>query len=446
MPEPKGDPGTDGIGDAYYPDDGNGGYDVGAYDVSITYDPPSQHLDGDTTVTATATEDLDRFNLDLIGFDVSTVEVDGTAAAVSRSGDHELVVTPARPVTKGAVFRTRVRYAGKPGHSDSDHLGTNGWQIAKSGGAFAAGEPHSATYWFPANDHPRDKATFRLAAKVPDGWSVIANGREEPSTQDAGWTTFHWVEGTPLATYLATVGIDKWTFERSTYNGIPLVSAYAPGAEDKKSLEARLPEILDFLSSKFGPYPQDAAGGIYLNENIGFSLETQTRPTYARWTDLETVVHENAHQWFGDEVSVNSWADICLNECFASYSQWLWTEAKNHQNLDQRYRDAINRTRTQDKFWNRKLYDMGAGNEFTAVYDKGILALHALRRQIGEDAFARVLKEWPVAHKQGNASWQQFEDFVQKIAGQDLKAFFEAWFHQAKIPEDQYLYPGSLRG
>jgi aminopeptidase N len=435
----------DGAGDPYYPTDGNSGYDVADYNVSITYDPSSKHLDGDTVVTAAATEDLNKFDLDLTGLNVSAVQVNGKDAHFGRTGDHELVITPADPIAKGMTFRTEVRYEGNPTQAEAGQLGVNGWQNSTSGGAYAAGEPHSATFWYPANDHPRDKATFRVNAKVPDGWSVISNGHEEASTPENGWTTFHWVEPTRIATYLTTIGIDKWTFERSMLpNGIPIVSAYAPGTEDKKQLEARLPEILAFLSDKFGPYPQSAAGGVYLNENIGFSLETQTRPTYAKWTNLETVVHENAHQWFGDSVTVNSWADICLNECFASYAQWLWTEAKDHQNLDDRYRADIKKV--DSSLWKNKLYDMGPGNEFRGVYTKGVLALHALRRQIGEDSFGKVLKEWPASHKDGNATWPQFEEFVQKTSGQDLTGFFDSWFHSDKIPADQYLYPGSLRG
>lgn len=439
------EPGADGAGDPYYPDDGNGGYDVTDYHVSISYDPTSHNLDGDTVVTATATGELNTYNLDLNGLKVSAVEVDGKAAKFDRAGDHELVITPATPIADGAAFETRVRYAGVPSAAEKGTLGVNGWQISQSGGAFAAGEPHSATSWYPANDTPRDKATFELDARVPAGWSVVSNGRESPPTRGSdGWTTYHWAEPNGIATYLTTVGIDKWTFERSTLpGGLPVVSAYAPGAEDKKQVESRLPEIIEFLSSKFGPYPQSAAGGIYINENIGFSLETQGRPIYASWAEVEVVVHENAHQWYGNSVSVESWKDICLNECFASYAQWLWAEAKNGTNLDDRFRQQV--AKSTDKFWGGKLYDMGAGNEFTSVYDKGPTALHALRRQIGDEAFNRVLREWPAEHEHGNASWPEFEQFVAKIAGQDLDGFFAAWFHSDEQPADKYLYPGSLR-
>jgi aminopeptidase N len=442
-PSPAGPVSQDGAGDPYYPTDGNGGYDVTGYQVSISYDPATKKLDGDTVVTAQASADLSVFNLDLRGFDIGSVEVDDKAAKVERAGEHELVITPAAAVKRDATFRTRVKFSGVPEHSENGTLGVNGWQQAASGGAFVAGEPHSATSWYPVNDTPRDKATFSLSARVPNGWSVISNGHEEPSASDGGWTTFHWVEPNRIASYLTTIGIDKWTFERSAMpNGIPIVNAYAPGTEDKKSVESRLPEILDFLSSKFGPYPQSAAGGIYVNENIGFSLEIQTRPIYAKWATLPTVVHENAHQWFGDSVTVNSWADVCLNECFATYAQWLWDEAKNHVDLDAQYRTQV--ARGTDRLWSGKLYDMGAGKEFTNVYTKGPVALHALRRQIGDDAFFRVLREWPAAHRDGNATWPQFEDFVQQLTGQNLRGFLDAWFHADTQPADNYLYPGSL--
>lgn len=443
-PASSGEVAAEGAGDPYYPQDGNAGYDVTAYHVQISYDPSSHELTGDTLVTAKASDDLAEFNLDLQEFDVQTVTVGSADAKFTRSGEHELVITPTTPITSGSTFETRVKYTGVPKLTEDGTLGANGWQLSSSGGAFAAGEPHSAAAWYPVNDTPKDKATFKLDARVPNGWSVISNGVESPATPSSdGWTTYHWNEPTRIASYLTTVGIDKWTFERSTLpNGTPVVSAYAPGAEGKQPVEARLPEILDFLASKFGPYPQSAAGGIYINENIGFSLETQTRPIYAQWADESVVVHENAHQWYGDSVSVDQWKDICLNECFASYASWLWDEAKNGVNLDDEYRTQI--ARATDRFWSGKLYDMGAGNEFTAVYEKGPLALHALRRLIGEDAFNRVLKEWPAKHKDGNASWPEFEKLTQDIAGKDLSGFFKAWFRDDTEPSDEYLHPGPL--
>ncbi|MFI5613535.1 M1 family metallopeptidase [Amycolatopsis sp. NPDC051903] len=437
--------GASGAGDPYYPDDGNGGYDALDYHVDVGYDPASDHLDGDTTVTAKATQDLSRFDLDLRGLDVQSVEVDGKPAKFSREKEFELVVTPAQPLRSGSTFRTRVRYSGDPAKTAHAGGSETGWSRSADGGAFVVGEPHSAAFWYPVNETPRDKATFTLTAHVPDGWTVISNGREQGSSVKDGKTTTTWSEPNPVASYLTTIAIGKFTVQRATLpDGTPVVSAYAPGAEGNDATGDRLPEIIAFLAGKFGPYPQSAAGGIYLNENIQFSLETQTRPTYAKWADILTVVHENAHQWFGDSVSLDSWSDICLNECFASYAQWLWAEREG-QNLDDRYRAAIEIFHGSTDFWNRKLVGMGAGHEFEGVYDKGILALHALRRKMGEGPFTALLHDWTAQHRHGNATWAEFEQLVNRLAGQNLTPFLDDWFRGDRLPADADLYPGSLR-
>ena len=435
--------GAPGIGDPYYPTDGNGGYDALDYDVNVAYDPPTRQLDGDTTVTAAATQDLDRFNLDLTGLTVHSVRVNGAPAQFSRSGEHELSVTPPATVDKGDVFRVEVTYAGVPQALNSD-VGTAGWQISQSGGAFAAGEPHSASTWYPVNDHPQDKAQYRITARVPQDWKVVSNGREVSTNDANGWTTSSWATRNPMASYLSTIGIDRWDLERSRLSdGTPVINAYAPGAENAKGPEHRLPEVLDFLSSKFGPYPHAAAGGIFLADPIDFSLETQGRPTYtSRGANLTTIVHEQAHQWYGDSVSVHRWRDVCLNECVASYAQWMWDEDKEHQNLDDKYRQGVARATPQ--FWSGKLVDMGPGNEFSSVYTKGKLAMHALRRQIGDDDFDRLLHALPALHRNGNATWEQFEQLAERISGQDLNEFFQQWFHGNQKPDDEYLWPGGL--
>jgi aminopeptidase N len=437
-------PGASGAGDPYYPDDGNGGYDALDYHVDVGYDPASGHLDGDTTVTAKATQDLSRFDLDLRGLDVHAVDVDGAPATFTREKAFELVITPAAPIRAGSTFHARVRYDGDPSKTKRDG-GASGWQRSADGGAYMVGEPHSAAFWYPANETPRDKATFSLTAHVPDGWTVVSNGRELGSTTANGRTTTSWREPNPIATYLTTIAIGKYSLEKTTLpDGTPVVDAYAPGSDVRRAIGGRLPEVLDFLSTKFGPYPQSAAGGIYLDEDIHFSLETQTRPTYAKWAELTTLVHENAHQWFGDSVSLDSWSDICLNECFASYAQWLWAEREG-QNLDDRYRAAIEIFHNSTDFWAHKLVDMGAGHEFQGVYDKGILAMHALRRKVGDPAFDRILHEWPARYRHGNATWAGFEALAGQISGQNLHAFFDDWFRGTKLPSDLDLFPGSLR-
>ncbi|GAB3495047.1 M1 family metallopeptidase [Amycolatopsis cihanbeyliensis] len=440
-------PGAAGAGDPYYPADGNGGYDALGYEVSVRYEPAANRLRGDTVLTATATKDLSRFNLDLRGFEVESVRVNGRPAEFRREGEFELVISPARALAEAETFQARIRYGGAPRAAGEGQLGANGWQRTGTGEAFVLGQPHSAAYWYPVNETPRDKATFRLEATVPEGWTAVSIGREIGARTADGWTTTTWEERTPVASYLTTLAIGRFTLERRDLaDGTPVLDAYAPGAEEQRDLGRRTGEVIGFLAGKFGPYPQRAAGGIYLDERIGFSLETQGRPVYAEWADLETVVHELAHQWYGNSVSVRSWSDICLNECLASYAQWLWLEEQRGEDLDARFHRIVERTRNDDEFWSPKLHEMGAGNEFEGVYDKGPLAIHALRRKIGEEAFARVLPEWAAEHREGNASWPEFERFVTEISGQELDAFFAAWFRGTGIPRRARLFPGSLGG
>ena len=164
---------------------------------------------GTATITATATQDLSRFDLDLAHLTASSVTVDGRPATADRLAN-ELVVTPAAGiVNRHAVHgRRRVRRESRK-QLRNPTLGEGGWLGTKDGG-FALGQPESASTWFPVNDHPSDKATFRLAMTVPDGTEVISNGVPGPRATAGGWTTWTWTESSPMASYLATVLIGQY--------------------------------------------------------------------------------------------------------------------------------------------------------------------------------------------------------------------------------------------
>jgi aminopeptidase N len=441
--ESPGSPGADGIGDPLYPQDGNGGYQVSHYDVKIAYDPAkTDFLNGDTTVSAVASQDLNRFNLDLDGFDVTSVEVDGVPAAkFTREGEHELVITPKAVLKAGAKFTTRVVYVGTPGVY---------WMTSDDEGSVKVlGEPHSATSWYPVNDHPSDKATFHLAVTVPDaGIEVVGNGEPETPVVQNGKKTFGWNEKAPVAPYLSGLAIGKMTVTKSALaDGTVVVDAFMPHAESSKPAADRLGDITGFLSSKFGRYPFSSSGGIYMAGNEGrVGFETQDRPIYgdgATLAELRVVVHEIAHQWFGDSVSVKTWADICLKECFATYAEWLWDEAKNGHNLDNDYRAAVTAHKTDAEFWSVPLADPG-DSFYGGAYTVGPLMLHALRRTVGDPAFFQTLQTWQAQHKHGNASLTEFEALAAQQSGQNLTGFFKAWTHSSVIPADEYLYPKSL--
>jgi aminopeptidase N len=436
--------GSDGLGDPYFPQDGNGGYQVSNYDVKVGFDPAKpEFLAGDTTVNAIANQDLDRFNLDLEGFEIVSVTVNGVAAkAVSRAGAHELVITPKNRVHKGSKLDVRVVYHGKP-------VGPS-WHKLTGGGVSVTGEPHSATAWYPLNDHPSDKATFHLTATVPDGWTVIGNGLPGPTAERNGQKTFRWNEDRPMVSYASTMAIDKFTVHTTKLaDGTPVINAYGQGTSIIPDSEGQLPEILGFLSSKYGKYPFSSTGSIVVSSsdaNVIGALETQTRPTYQGAFFDVSAVHELTHQWFGDSVSFSDWRDGCLAECFAQYAGQLWDEYKFGANLDESYRAIVAENKDTVLFWDVTLYDPGKNQPLPpAIYDRGALMLHALRRTVGDDKFFGILQGWTKQHEYGNASWPDFEKFAGQRSGQDLTGFFRAWAHGTTIPAEQYLYPGTLK-
>ncbi|MEU6483773.1 M1 family metallopeptidase [Streptomyces sp. NPDC046887] len=434
-------PGAAGIGDAYYPASGNGGYDVSHYDLRLTYQPKTDLLEGTATIVATTTQKLSRFNLDL-GLKVSEVRVNGRKAAFTTSGDHELEVTPAAPLDKGKEISVVVRYAGKP--SELKIGGWSAWHRTPDGGV-AAQEPDSAVWWFPSNDHPLDKATYDVSVSVPDGTQAISNGVLQSQSSKLGWTRYNWRSNKPQASYLATLAIGKFDITTDkTEKGLPVLNAYSKDLGDnagaaRASIE-RTTEVAEWLEEVFGPYPFNALGGYVPNVTSGYALETQTRPFYsprqfANGSNVSVVVHELAHQWYGDSVSVKGWKDIWVNEGFARYSQWLWSE-KEGEGTAQELADYVYALHpADDPFWTVKPGDPGPDKQFDiAVYDRGALALQALRNTVGDQHFFAILQGWPQKFAHGNASVGDFVKYAEQVSGKPLAGLFDTWLYQPSKP------------
>ena len=444
--------GAAGIGDPYYPTAGNGGYQIDSYNINLSYDPDSNTLQSTAAMagTVTSTDGLTQFNLDLQPtMKVTEVTVGGAAATFDQQ-DAELVITPATELAANAPLEVQVTYGGEPGlvPGGTSGLSDGGWYRTSSGGAFVAGEPTGASAWYPVNEHPADTATFEVTATVPDKWQVISNGIRQTEGVPAarpGEAVFSWKLSDPVASYLTTIYIDTFTLvEDKLDDGTPIVSAVAPSVPQDADLAKNTKQIIEVLSGFFGPYPFEAAGGIYTGEQTGFALETATRPVYPGNVDNAFLVHELAHQWWGDDVTVERWSDICLNECFASYGEWLYNEKVDNEDLNATWKQRMASVVNRPGFWSSPLVDMGPGNEFTRVYDRGPLALHALRNEIGDDAFLKLLKDWPAMYGGKNASFDDLEAYVTTLAGKDMGPFMDAWFRGTTVPAAEFRYPGDL--
>jgi aminopeptidase N len=433
--------GAAGVGDAYYPLDGNGGYDALHYDIAVTIGPGSHRLAGTATITARAGIALSRFNLDLHGLTVTSVAVDGTPARWTRTGQ-ELVVTPAAPLAAEAEFRTEVRYGGSPTTVPGGDI-DNGW-YATSDGATVLGEPQGASVWFPVNEHPRDKATYDVAITVPTGLTAISNGIlvGEPVAR-GGRTTWTWRHGRPMASYLVLLAVGRFDIRRSTTStGLPILDAVDPAIGDAADAElARQGEIIDVLSDAFGPYPFEAAGAVVDVIPPVVALETQTRSLYSAeiFTSGEdgtwTVVHETAHQWFGDSVSLRSWQDVWLNEGFATYAEWIWSERTQSFDPTTVIPQVLAEITEDDPFWATDISDPGTKELFgPAVYQRGALVLEALRETVGDAAFFTILRTWAADHRDANGTTDEFVALAEETAGRDLAVVWDTWLFGSGKP------------
>jgi aminopeptidase N len=426
--------GSDGLGDPFFPQGGNGGYDVSHYSLKIDYAPSTQVLTGSTIIAATATQNLSRFDLDLRGFTVSRVTVNGAAATFSRSGQ-ELVITPAAGLVQGRAFTVAVDYAGVPEVITDPDDSIEGW-VPTADGAFVVGEPQGSPGWYPVNDTPRDKATFDFSITVPEGNTALANGVLLSKTTAGGKATWVWRESKPMAPYLATATNGKFDLTQYAIDGIPTYVAVDPTLNSANVLR-KLPEIVRFYTSIYGPYPFDAIGAIVDDaKNVGYSLETQTKPVFDRVPDETTLAHEQSHMWFGDSVTLTVWPDMWLHEGFATWSEWIWSE-HNGNKTAQKYFDNLYNTPAQNvTFWTPPPAVPGTPAFLFdgTIYNRGGLTLQALRQKVGDFAFFRILRDWATQNRYGNVTTPQFIALAERDSGIDLDHFFDVWLYQPDKP------------
>ncbi|WP_432157557.1 M1 family metallopeptidase [Streptomyces sp. bgisy153] len=436
-------PGAPGVRDPYFPRAGNGGYDVSHYGLTLSYDPATTRLTGTAVITARATQALSAFDLDLAGLDVAGVTVEGRPARTSRDGQ-ELTVRPQDELTAGETFEVTVRYSGRPRTLTDPDGSEEGW-LPTADGALALGEPTGSMAWFPGNHHPSDKATYDLAVTVPEGLTAVSNGELTERRESGGRTVFTWHTGEPMAGYLATLAIGRYRVsESTTEDGLPVYTAVDPEVDEaSRDVLGRLPEVVDWATENFGPYPFSSTGAIVDRPgDAGYALETQNRPVFPGPPTVELLVHELAHQWYGDSVSPESWRDMWLNEGFATYAEWLWEEDHGGDDAEEIFTELYEHGRHGDEVF-EDLWDFPPAEPPTAsdisgepVYQRGAMVLHRIRRTVGDDAFYDLVQGWAAEHRHGNADTDDFTAYVEKaFPDEDFTSLWEDWLYGEGKPD-----------
>jgi len=438
-------PGSNGLDDSLYPDFGNGGYDTQHYDLNITvHNVSTSDMSAVTTIEAIATQDLSRFNLDFLGFDITRITVNEEAAEFERN-DQELTVIPSQPIADGETFTIVVEYQGIPEEMTSVALPfPTGW-IVYENGIYVLSEPAGSASFYPVNDHPLDKATYTLTVTVPKPFEVGANGVLEETTDNGDSTTYKFSVRDPMASYLTTININDFDVETMTSTGgVPIRNYYAASLPDGVNEPfARQGEMIDYFSEIFGPYPFEVYGALVMDIEFGAALENQTLSIFGvdmvNLNDIEetelVVAHELSHQWFGDSVSVADWSDIWLNEGFATYSEGLWVEhTQGRSGLDGWARFLYQEVRDNPDYFPPPGDPAGDDLFNSGVYIRGGLTLHALRLKVGDEAFFKILKTYYGRHQYGNATTDDFIQVAEEVSGDDLQEFFDLWLYNETIP------------
>jgi aminopeptidase N len=401
---------------------------------------------------AVATQ-LSRVVLDLTdSLTVDSVRTDRGPAAFSHAGD-TLAVNLGFTLVKGQTARVTVWYSGRPA-ADYDFGLT--WKIhhyntpdpADDGPLVSSlSEPEYAHYWWPCKDRPDDKFISEVTVTVPAGLVAVSNGTLYRSETPPGlpWI-WEWRSAHPIAAYLVAVSVSDYvtfgeTCVTEASGPIPLQNWVFPADRARAEIDfAPLCGMLDFLEQRCGawPFPGEKYG--HAEFMWGGAMENQTCTSYGNmlltgYNYYDTIMlHELAHQWFGDSVTPRAWADVWLNEGFATYAEALWAE---HGGGAADYHAFLNSHRSYTDWTGEStVYDPFPIFPGRVIYDKGAWILHMLRGRMGDAAFADLLRAWATGatRLRGHGDTAEFIALAETYAGQPLDAFFTPWLETDQVP------------
>ncbi|MCS7012743.1 MAG: M1 family aminopeptidase [Chloroherpetonaceae bacterium] len=399
--------------------------------------------------------ELPRISLSAAALVIDSVQLPtGERLSFQHQGDSLHVILPV-PAQQGDTMTLMVHY-----HTNAGRRGYYFYTAQESGSepiAYTMSQPYDARYWMPCLDEPDDKATAEISITVPRGFIAASIGRLTHVEQQGEETTYHWATQCPVATYLMCVTVSRYVVLRETYRRAR--QGETPDGRAVASLQDTLPiehyvwredslnavgffqnlrRMIEVCETTFGiPYPFEKYGQAAVRPFRYGGMEHQTLSTLNRnllWNE-NLIVHELAHQWWGDMVTCESWRDLWLNEGFATYTEALWQEYLNGKEGLRRYM----RARIRPHLWQTSIYNPSPlfGD---VVYGKAAWVLQMLRGLMGDERFRALLKQYGERHKFGNANTAAFQQIAEEIYGGKLDWFFQQWIFGTGIPKLEYAW------
>jgi len=433
------------------------GVDVVHYAFRLTLSDETDVIEGETTVEfRVVQEGLAALSLDLVqpkpaapdrGMTVSAVTEGGAPRAFEHTGDR--LAIHLEPVGHAGERRSVVvRYRGIP---------ASGLLIANNKHGertfFSDNWPIKARQWLPTLDHPYDKATSEMRVDAPAHYQVVSNGLlVEETDLGNGRRLSHWRQSVPIATWLNVLGVARFAVDhRPAWRGLPIETwVYRQDRDNGFAVFANpTVAVLDFLSDRVGPYPYERLGNVQANgvrggmesaTSIFYGDDSVGDPRSTRWRNV--IIHEIAHQWFGNSVTESDWDHVWLSEGFATYFTQLFIEhayGRDEMLAGLRTsRDAIREFYAKNpdyRIIHDNISDMSQILSGPGTYQKGAWTLHMLRGLIGDAAFWTGIRDYYKTFRDSNATTADFRRTMEQASGQELGWFFDQWLTRGGFPK-----------
>ncbi|MBJ8346010.1 M1 family metallopeptidase [Antrihabitans sp. YC2-6] len=426
--------------DPYLPQAGNRGYRVSRYELELQYKVASNRLAGAATITAVTTAVRQKFSLDLAqSMSVSKVFVNGSRAAKHSHQHGKLSITPQDKIPAGGVLSISVQYAGTP-KPVRGLWGEVGWEELTSG-SIVASQPNGASSWFPCDDHPSSKASYRISITTDSPFYAVANGTLVRKQVKSSQTTWVYEQPEPMASYLATVQIGQYEKRRVGQKPVVMNAIIPPRLRDRFDHDfGRQPQIMSAFVELFGPYPFTDYTVVVTDDELEIPVEAQGISIFGanhcdgRRGAERLVAHELAHQWFGNSLTIKAWKDIWLHEGFATYAEWVWSEESGGPTAEQLAKAARHNLSRMPQ--DIVIGDPGPELMFDdRVYKRGALTLHALRAVLGREQFFELLRTWTARHAHSSVTTDEFTDLASHFTHIPLHPLWNAWLNEKNLPE-----------